>query len=943
MKSSFKSHFFFFLLLATLAVSAQHHSKLTIEADLKSHTLHVVQELIFFNESKDSVGSIVLNDWNNAYSDKNSLLGKRFSDEFVRNFHLSKESERGFTKDIVITDNENSPLKWIRPNGIPDLVEISLPQKIPAGGKTLLYLAYTVKIPSDEFTKYGYNAKGEMNLKNWYLTPARYENGNFVRYSNANLDDAANGISDYDIDVKVPEGSELITDLDEIKKIKDNKGTEYFLAGKSRNEFNLFIEKKTQFLSYKNSLVEVVTNLKESKLDEIKKAIIIDRIVQFTAANLGSYPYDKMTVSESDYERNPFYGLNQLPAILSPFNDEFIYDLKFLKTYLNNYLKNSLHLDPRKDNWIYDGIQVYLMMHYIDENQPGAKMMGSLSKLKLLKSFNIINLDFNEQYSYYSMLMSRKNLDQPLGDSKETLIRFNEKIASKYRAGLSLKFLDDYLQDSIVPSAIRNFCTLNKQHQTSRNDFEKQLKLRTSKNIDWFFKTIIDSRDIIDYKFDAVSATHDSITFTVKNKASGTVPIPVYGISHKKVVFKKWFENVRTDSTFTIERNNADKIVLNYRNEVPEFNLRNNWKSLKKYSITNRPFKFALLKDLEDPQYNQILYVPTVTYNLYDGLSPGLRFHNKTILDKPFSFDINPAYSPNTKSMTGSFSFGVNQYNRNSNLYNIRYGLSGSYFHYAPDAAYLKFNPSVTFLLRNNDFRDNRKEGVSFRYSIVQKEHSDFVQENSKNNYSVFSAKYFNSKSEITNVLTYSSDVQVSGNFAKVFGEMQYRKLFDNTHQINVRIFAGTFVYKNGLASDAYNFGVYKPNDYLFDYNLFGRSEKTGFFSQQLVLADGGFKSILLPASANQWMVTTNLSFNIWNWLEVYGDLGLVKNSLRKESFIYDSGIRLNFVPDYFELYLPVYSNNGWEITQHNYKEKIRFIVTFSPKTLLNLFTRKWF
>jgi hypothetical protein len=45
------------------------------------------------------------------------------------------------------------------------------------------------------------------------------------------------------------------------------------------------------------------------------------------------------------------------------------------------------------------------------------------------------------------------------------------------------------------------------------------------------------------------------------------------------------------------------------------------------------------MKDLEDPT-NQALYVP-ISYNLYDGLSPGMRLHNKTILDKPFIFDIN--------------------------------------------------------------------------------------------------------------------------------------------------------------------------------------------------------------------------------------------------------------------------------------------------------------
>ena len=129
--------------------------------------------------------------------------------------------------------------------------------------------------------------------------------------------------------------------------------------------------------------------------------------------------------------------LNQLPSFIRPFSDEFVYEIKFLKTYLNNYLKNTLHLDPRKDNWIYDGIQVYYMMKYIDENYPESKMMGSLSKLKILKSYNIFTLDFNKQYSYYYMLMARKNLDQPIGNPKNTLIKFNEKIAGKYRAGLS--------------------------------------------------------------------------------------------------------------------------------------------------------------------------------------------------------------------------------------------------------------------------------------------------------------------------------------------------------------------------------------------------------------------------------------------------------------------------------------------------------------------------
>jgi hypothetical protein len=315
-------------LLITSQQYAQHHSKMTVEADMKTHTLHVIQDLTFYNESKDSIGMIVLNDWNNAYSDKNSLLGKRFSDEFVRNFHLAKESERGNTSNITIIDSQNLFLNWVRPKGNVDLIEVSLREKIPAGEKITLHLTYSVKIPSDEFTKYGRNDKGEMNLKNWYLTPARYDDHRFMRYSNANLDDIANGISDYDVEVKIPAGFELDSDLDEINKVKSVQNIQYSLSGKNRNEFSLFIEPKSQFYSYKNSLVNVVTNLKDNKLTDIQKAIVVDRVVHFVGNNIGSYPYQKITVSQVEYERNPFYGLNQLPAFISPFTDEFVYELK---------------------------------------------------------------------------------------------------------------------------------------------------------------------------------------------------------------------------------------------------------------------------------------------------------------------------------------------------------------------------------------------------------------------------------------------------------------------------------------------------------------------------------------------------------------------------------------------------------------------------------------
>jgi hypothetical protein len=129
----------------------------------------------------------------------------------------------------------------------------------------------------------------------------------------------------------------------------------------------------------------------------------------------------------------------------------------------------------------------------------------------------------------------------------------------------------------------------------------------------------------------------------------------------------------------------------------------------------------------------------------------------------------------------------------------------------------------------------------------------------------------------------------------------------------------------------------------MFDYNYYGRSEDTGFFSQQIIIAEGGFKSKFATPFANQWITTLNGGYAIWNWVEVYGDVGYLKNKYHNDRFVFDSGIRLNLVTEYFEVYLPVYSSNGWEINDNKYNEKIRFIITLTPKIFLNLFNRKWF
>jgi hypothetical protein len=190
----------------------------------------------------------------------------------------------------------------------------------------------------------------------------------------------------------------------------------------------------------------------------------------------------------------------------------------------------------------------------------------------------------------------------------------------------------------------------------------------------------------------------------------------------------------------------------------------------------------------------------------------------------------------------------------------------------------------------------------------------------------------------------YNIGAEVSPKFSKATFRIEWRKLFKDNRQLNLRFFAGTFLHNDSQSEgDFFSFALDRPTDYLFDYNYYGRSEEEGLFSQQLIIAEGGFKSQLEPAFANQWITTVNASYSIWKYVFAYGDVGFVNNSGSGPKFVYDSGIRLNLLQDYFELYFPVYSNNGWEIAQDNYDQRIRFIVSLDVGTFVSLFQRRWY
>jgi len=368
----------------------------------------------------------------------------------------------------------------------------------------------------------------------------------------------------------------------------------------------------------------------------------------------------------------------------------------------------------------------------------------------------------------------------------------------------------------------------------------------------------------------------------------------------------------------------------------------NNWKNIDK-QLFNRPLQLKFMKDIENPYYNQFFYTPVFRYNYYDGVVLGLAIANKTLLNKSFQYKITPSYSTNSNSISGSASFLYEYLPENKKVNKFLAGMSGSTFHYADNLTYSTISPFALVEFKRKSLRDISRNAISAAYTFVDREKSPTqTQHIETNKYNVFRLSYGYSKPEIIEDIRFSTGLQVSNKFSKLSLTARYRKLTDTNRQFDFRFFAGAFI-NNKTETDFFSFALDRPSDYLFQYDYLGRSEESGIFSQQIIINEGGFKSKLPIAYANQWMSTINTSVGLWRWLEVYNDVGFVKNKNEKIYFAHENGIRLNFIQDILEVYFPLHSNLGWEVSQPSYSSKIRFVLVLKPKRIYNFIRRGFY
>ena len=936
MKHLFKVIIFLFIALSPFVYGQEATPQYNLKVKLieAKKTLEVSQTIQFQNNTKASLQALYFNDWSHAYSSSQSPLAQRFAEEYDRRFYLGSKTKRGETRDLNITI-KGKKTDWYRADNQIDIIKITLDEILEPGDHINISLTYTIVLPDASFTGYGRISEEEYFLKNCFIQLAPHISGNWITNSNLDLEEISTLPSNFSIEWNIPNQLLINSNLTQWKENLDRDRKIITMAISKAKEIQFHISKK-EYASYSINGLAISTDLKEVSEKMLDPTVSLLQIEAFVREHFGTFPHSNMLLSQRDYQKRSYFGLSGIPSVFHPFSDRFEFEIKALSVYLNHYLTEAFHVDPRENSWLTDGLHTLLIMEYVDQYYPDQKLLGAIPEQPLLrpfiKNYSLSKASFNYGFLYFNEYVLRNNIQQSSFTTKNKLIKLNERVAIPSHVAHGFRYAYEYHGKEKINNAIRSQIRIVRSKEELLESLENQL------NIPWLFEDYLGKRNSIDLKFKAVRRNSDSISVQIIQNYKNPIPYTLAQIKGNRIIQSLQVTSPKKKGDIKLKRYDADYLVINPKLKIPEFNHQNNYRKLN--GTTLKPFKYTFIKDIEDPKKSQVFFNPKIDFNAYDGVTLGTKLSNKAFQRKPFSYEINPNYSTRLNELVGSFVASYRLYDEDSSLYLYQLGFSGSSFHYDENLRYKSFTPSFTVVKRPDDFRSNKREVFSFSLTSVNREFG--TTPILTPNYTVGNIGYTYSNKEAIRLLKVATNLEISDNFGKFNVDTEFRHLFHDGRTLSLRFFGGKFLWDNTQGTDYFDYSLNRTTDYLFRYNYLGRSDDDGIYSQQFILSEGGFKSRFESPKANDYILATNLGFSIWKWVEAYADFGITKNKNSRVRSFYDSGIRINLVPDYFEFYFPIHNSEKYVLNDSNYLSNMRFVLTVDITNLKRLFTRRW-
>ena len=974
-----------FILYSVLVCRAQQpyfqqevNYRIAATLDDTAHVLRATLDLDYLNHSPDTLHELWFHLWPNAFRDRNTAYAKQALRMNRTRFYFSDATESGNISGLDFRV-AGEAVSWTPDPQHPDIAVLKLAKPLAPGQSLRIETPFVVKIPAS-FSRLGH-VDQSYQMTQWYPKPAVYDREGWHPMPYLDMGEFYSEFGSFEVELTLPENyvvmatGELETESERGFLEQKVAETNTWLAAtpdsvlQTLSDVTLPSSPKQKTIRYraenvhdfawfadKNFHVQtgsvVLASGKSVKTwtaftnveAHLWKAALhyVNRSVAFYADLVGEYPWPQATAIQSALSAG---GGMEYPMITIIGLSGNARDLDEVITHEvgHNWFYGILATNERDHAWMDEGINTYYENRYMAQHYPAEKMT-------LLPAFLTRDSEMN-LWELARLHQARRGMDQAPATTSDEFGLINYWLGAYESPARAFAFLESYLGTPAFDTMMRAYYQTWQFKHPQPDDLRKHLENFTGKNLAWFFDGWLYSTGKVDYALLGLDETAAGYTAQVVNKGWVEMPVRLSGIKEGKVVATQWFEGFEGLHELTFPKGGYDYIALDLERKMPEWNRQNNQIRTSGALKKMEPLRLRFFSGLEDDRHTTLNWLPAIAWNQYDKLMAGLAVHNISLPGQSVEFFFAPMYAFGSKSLTGYGSFRAKFLPKSANLQQLFLGAEARRFHFDDNArenyrlACTRVAPYLRYTWRKSHTRDRRRS-LQWRSIFLDTESPVFESgdfSGKRNDRTWIHELSFSTERRHPIVPAASQVVLEYQSYKDFFGRRQrYLKAsaswqgayaYAAGKRLAMRVFAGGFIdntKRNGGAifPGAFNLVSRGPNDYRFDDLYFARSEDRGFFSQQINLRDGGFKTVIENSfslgRSNNFILALNLKADLPLKLPLnlplkpYFDIGYFDNAMPtgngaalEDQVLWSGGFALELFNNTLGVYFPVVNSQN--------------------------------
>jgi len=461
----------------------QTNYRINVELNDKKHTLSGYLELTYINYSPDTLKSIWIHLWPNAYRTDNTAFGDQQLENGKTDFYFSEEKERGYVNKLDFRVNEKRATAKDHPQHI-DIIELILNQPVAPGESCLITTPFHVQLPNN-FSRGGHVNKS-YQVTQWFPKAAVYDKEGWHPYPYLDQGEFYSNFGNYEVNITVPEKYTVLTSgllqKTEIPKSDLSKDSTIkktlFYQQQNIHDFAWFADKNLQLLQDtmllpSGKVINLTAGFNPKNARIWKNSIsMMKRALLFRTSLIGEYAYSHCTAVEA---KMGVEGGMEYPCItsISPVKTENELEELLEHEIGHNWFQGMLGSNERKHPWLDEGINTYYDNRYKETYRKKEEEIA-----------------INKVEGVLLSALERTGKDQPLATSSELFTPLNYFLISYQKGSEFIKVIENVLGRESFDKAMQFYFEKWKFKHPTPADFQQALELKSGKNLDSVFSLL---------------------------------------------------------------------------------------------------------------------------------------------------------------------------------------------------------------------------------------------------------------------------------------------------------------------------------------------------------------------------------------------------------------------------------------------------------------------